>query len=77
MFSPMVPRLAKLHQEALLEEPRANRRVAQSRGERARLEVRVLVGLGVILITMGLRLHDRYSLKGRPAPESCSPACGW
>ena len=76
MFSPLVHRLAELHQKSLLEEARENRMVARSKADGARIEVRVLVGLGVLLISLGLRLHDRYMLEMRPAPEPCRPACG-
>ena len=76
MYSPLVHRLAELHQETLLEGAKENQIVARSRAEQARLEVRVLVGRGVFLISMGLRLHERYIPKIRPAPESCGPACG-
>ncbi len=75
MFSPLVHRLAELHQETLLEEAGRNRMIARSRADQARLEVRVLVGLGVFLISMGLRLHERYLPEVRPAPESCGLAC--
>jgi hypothetical protein len=76
MFSLLVHRMAELHQETLLEEAERNRMIARSRADQARLEVRVLVGLGVFLISMGLRLHERYLLAVRPAPEGCGPACG-
>jgi hypothetical protein len=76
MFSPLVPWMAKVHQETLLEEARRGRMVARSRARLARLEVRVLVGLGVFLISMGLRLHQRHLPKMETASESYGPACG-
>jgi len=76
MFSLLVLRLAELHQETLLEEAKRNQMVARSRADQARLEVRVLVGLGVFLISVGLRLHERHWPEMRPAPESCGPVCG-
>ena len=76
MFSPLVPWMAALHQETLQEEARGYQLAARSRADQARLEVRVLVGLGVFLITMGLRLHEGRWPKMGPAPKSCGPACG-
>ena len=76
MFSPLVPWVAKTHQETLLEEAQRNRLAARGRAGVARIEVRVLVGLGVFLISMGLRLHERRLPKMRPLPEPCNPACG-
>ena len=76
MFSPLAPWMAKSHQETLLEEALENRIAAQSRACVARLDVRVLVGLGVFLISMGLRLHERHLPKMRPPPEVCGPVCG-
>ena len=76
MFSPLVPWMAKSHQEMLLEEARRNWIAAQSRACVARLDVRVLVGLGVFLISMGLRLHERHQPKMRSTPQSCGPVSG-
>ena len=76
MFSPMALWMAEIHQKTLLEEAQRNRIAARSRASAARLEVRVLVGLGVFLISMGLRLHERRLPKMGPAPESCSPRVG-
>jgi hypothetical protein len=74
MFFPLAHKLAELHQETLLEEAKQNQVVARSRADRARLGVRVLVGLGVLLISMGLRLHGLGGPEMRPAPESCCPS---
>ncbi len=76
MFSPLVPWMAEVHRETLLAEARRSRIAARSRANFARLEVRVLVGLGVFLISMGLRLHERHLPKMGPASESCSPRVG-
>jgi hypothetical protein len=76
MFSMLVPWLAELHQEALLEEAKESRLAARGWASKPRLEERVLVALGTWLISIGLRLQARYRPEMRPAPESCSPACG-
>ena len=76
MFSPLVPWMAEVHQETLLEEARRGRMVARSRARLARLEVRVLVGLGMFLISMGLRLHERHLPKVGSTPGACSPRAG-
>ena len=76
MFSMLVPWLAELHQEALLEEAEANRLAARGWANKPRLEERFLIGLGAWLISIGLRLQARYRSEIHPAAESCSPACG-
>ena len=76
MFSPLVPWMAKVHQETLLKEARKNRIAARSRARAAQLEVRVLVGLGMFLISIGLRLHERRLPRMGPASESRGSACG-
>ena len=76
MFSPLAPWVARIHQETLLEEARKNQIAARGRNRSAQLGVRMLVGLGVFLISLGLRLHERHQREMRPVPGSCGPVCG-